>query len=324
MQIIVLHSRFMRAKSLTLSAKHFVMMFVLMLVTIIALAGLFTYVTIQHATQTGSSPLVTKLVTSLVKDEQEKNEKYVKENLSVMAVKIGELQAQLMRLDSLGERIEGLSGIGPEEFNFKEKPGQGGIDTSGVEGAQDVSMRELQDILAKLTVESSQRYDYMNAVETALIGGKITTRLLPTNMPVHAAYRSSSFGWRIDPFSGRKAFHEGLDFPAPIGTKVVAAADGVVTSAYMHTQYGNMVDIDHGNNITTRYAHMYRMSVKEGDIVKRGQRIGEVGNTGRSTGPHLHFEVRMRTVAQDPRKFLALGEENGLLKPMPQFVARNR
>lgn len=323
MQIIVLHSRFMRAKSLNIGGKQFALIVSSLLMVIIAIAAIFTYLTLKHAAQTGSSQLVNELVLSLVKEEQAKNDKYVKENLSVMAVKLGELQAQLMRIDSLGERVQGLSGISPEEFNFKEKPGQGGIDHSASGETQDLSMQELKDMLSQISLASVQRYDYMNAVETALIGGKVKTRLLPTNMPVHVAYNSSSFGWRIDPFSGKKAFHEGLDFPAPVGTAVVAAADGVVTESLLHAQYGNMVDIDHGNDFMTRYAHLSKMLVKVGDIVKRGQKIGLVGTTGRSTGPHLHFEVRMRTVAQDPRKFLALGKSDGLLKPTPRFVAKN-
>lgn len=323
MQIIVLHSRFMRAKSLNIGVKHVVMMMFAMLITIVGIAILVSYLTLRHAAQTGSSQMVNDLVLSLIKEEQVKNDKYVKENLSVMAVKLGELQAQLMRLDSLGERVQGLSGIRPEEFNFKEKPGQGGIDHSAAGETRDLSMLELKDMLTQVSIASVQRYDYLNAVETALIRGKIKNRLLPTNMPVQAAYNSSSFGWRIDPFTGKKAFHEGLDFPSPVGTLVVAAANGVVTESMLHNQYGNMIDIDHGNDITTRYAHLSKLRVKVGDIVKRGQVIGLIGNTGRSTGPHLHFEVRMRTVAQDPRKFLALGDRNGLLKPMPTFVARN-
>lgn len=323
MQIIVLHSRFMQAKSLHIGVRHVVAALVVVFMLLVGMSALFSYITLKHAAQTGSSQLVNDLVLSLVKQEQAKNDQYVKENLAVMAVKIGELQAQLMRLDSLGERVQGLSGISPEEFNFKEKPGQGGIDHTAAGETQDLSAQELKEMLAQLSVASVQRYDYMNAVETALIGGKVKTRLLPTNMPVHVTYNSSSFGWRIDPFTGKKAFHEGLDFPGPVGTPVMAAADGVVTEALLHSQYGNMIDIDHGNDFMTRYAHLSQLLVKVGDIVKRGQKIGLMGSTGRSTGSHLHFEVRMRTVAQDPRKFLALGQQNGLLKPTPAFVAKN-
>ena len=120
---------------------------------------------------------------------------------------------------------------------------------------------------------------------------------------------ASSFGLRLDPFTGRSTFHEGLDFPASTGTAIVAAAGGVVIAAEYHPQFGNMIDIDHGNDIMTRYAHASRTLVKVGDIVQRGQHIADVGTTGRSTGPHLHFEVHVKGVPQNPQKFLSAGAD---------------
>jgi murein DD-endopeptidase MepM/ murein hydrolase activator NlpD len=122
----------------------------------------------------------------------------------------------------------------------------------------------------------------------------------------------SGFGWRIDPFTGLSAMHEGLDFPASVGTPIYAAAGGVVVSQEVHPQYGNLIEVDHGNDVLTRYAHLSRSLVKKGDLIKRGQKIAEVGNTGRSTGPHLHFEVLVRGVAQDPQKFLRMGSDAAL------------
>jgi murein DD-endopeptidase MepM/ murein hydrolase activator NlpD len=115
----------------------------------------------------------------------------------------------------------------------------------------------------------------------------------------------SPFGWRTDPFTGRSALHTGHDYQADTGTPIVAAAGGVVVAAETHAQYGNMVEVDHGNDLVTRYAHASRLLVKKGDLVKRGQKLAEVGSTGRSTGPHLHFEVLVQGVWQDPKKFLA-------------------
>jgi len=130
--------------------------------------------------------------------------------------------------------------------------------------------------------------------------------MLPTQHPV-AGPLGSSFGWRIDPFNGHSALHTGLDFQATPGTTITAAAGGVVVAAEVHREYGNMVEIDHGNNLVTRYAHASRLLVKKGDLVKRGQKVAEVGTTGRSTGPHLHFEVLVQGVPQDPMKFLNAG-----------------
>jgi murein DD-endopeptidase MepM/ murein hydrolase activator NlpD len=128
--------------------------------------------------------------------------------------------------------------------------------------------------------------------------------MVPSALPVNASM-GSGFGFRADPFTGRPSLHAGLDFPADPGTPILAAAGGVVSAVETHPQYGLMVEIDHGRNLITRYAHASRFHVKLGDLVKRGDKIAEVGSTGRSTGPHLHFEVLVDGVPQDPARFLA-------------------
>lgn len=170
-----------------------------------------------------------------------------------------------------------------------------------------LSMQEFQVLLDRMARDVEHRTDYMNVVETTLISQKVKARLLPTVHPVNVSYNASGFGRRLDPFSGRSAFHEGIDFPAAVGTPIVAAAGGVVIAAEYHHQFGNMVEIDHGNNIVTRYAHASKLHAKLGDIVRRGQRIADIGSTGRSTGPHLHFEVLVKGVQQNPHKFLSAG-----------------
>ena len=127
---------------------------------------------------------------------------------------------------------------------------------------------------------------------------------MPTITPIEATWNASSFGWRIDPISGQNALHEGIDFIADVGTPIFAAAGGMVVLAGRHHQYGNMVEIDHGNDFITRYAHASKLFANVGEIVRRGRKIAEVGSTGRSTGPHLHFEVRYKGVAQNPSRFL--------------------
>jgi lysostaphin len=141
-------------------------------------------------------------------------------------------------------------------------------------------------------------------LEAQLFEAAVKKKLLPTIMPVQAPYNASAFGRRIDPFTGQWAMHEGIDFLADHGSPVVAAAGGVVQFAGLHPQYGIMIDIDHGNDLVTRYAHLSKLFTREGDVVVRGHRVALSGNTGRSTGPHLHFEVRFRGSAQNPAKFL--------------------
>ncbi|MFT5589753.1 MAG: murein DD-endopeptidase MepM/ murein hydrolase activator NlpD [Bradyrhizobium sp.] len=306
MQIILLHPRFTQARSLTLTFRHWLLAFVLLLVLVLGSTAAMTWLTLTQVLDM-HSPLVQKLLDSGNQGEAARNERYVRENIAAMAIKLGEMQAQLMRLDALGERVQGLSGVKPEEFNFKELPGRGGAAPSGARIAPPLGVSQFQQALNALFVDIEHRSDYMNAVETTLMFDKIRSKLLPTIQPVNVSYNASGFGWRMDPFTGRSTFHEGIDFPAPTGTAIIAAAGGVVIAAEFHPQFGNMLEIDHGNDIVTRYAHASRLLMKVGDIVQRGQHVADIGTTGRSTGAHLHFEVLVKGVQQDPHKFLIAG-----------------
>ena len=137
-----------------------------------------------------------------------------------------------------------------------------------------------------------------------LVQDSVNKKFLPSYAPVDSVQYTSNFGYRIDPFTGMQTFHEGIDFHGDKGTAVLAAASGKVIAAEWHDQYGKMVEIDHGNGLVSRYAHASRLYVNEGDLVVRGQKIAEIGSTGRSTGPHLHFEVRLNGVPQNPVRFL--------------------
>jgi lysostaphin len=149
----------------------------------------------------------------------------------------------------------------------------------------------------------------LGVLEAQLFEQAVKKKMIPTMMPVKASYNPSGFGRRIDPFNGQWAMHEGIDFIADAGSPIVAAAGGVVIFAGFHPQYGNVVDIDHGNDLVTRYAHASKLHVREGDVVQRGRHISDVGSTGRSTGPHLHFEVRFKGVAQNPARFVLASQQ---------------
>lgn len=310
MQIIVLHHRF-NAKSITLSHWHLIAAILVFVLSVIMVAALLYYLTFRHAASL-NLPFMRDMLASATQNDSSKKDKYIKENLAAMAMKLGEMQAQLMRLDALGERVQGLAGVKPQEFNFKELPGRGGSNPSSAQ-QEPLSMNEFQQLLDAMTKDVEHRVDYMNVVETTLMSHKIKSKLLPTIQPVNASYNASGFGWRFDPFTGRNAFHEGIDFAAATGTPIVAAAGGVVIAAEYHHQFGNMIEIDHGNDIVTRYAHASRLLTKVGDIVKRGQHVADIGSTGRSTGPHLHFEVLVKGVQQDPHKFLSAGADQAKL-----------
>lgn len=262
-------------------------------------AGLYHWVFLKGARE--GWPVIGTLVRLVVKDEFEQRDRFMRENLDAMARKLGEMQAKMVQLEALGERVSGLAGVNPAEI--KGTPGRGGALVSG----RPLSMEELQATLADLDQLSSQRNDLFTVMESRLFDQKIRKLMIPTQHPVQSGNLGSSFGWRIDPFTGRSALHTGLDFQALSGTPILAAAGGVVVTQEFHGEYGNMVEVDHGNELVTRYAHASRVLVKKGDLVKRGQKIAEVGTTGRSTGAHLHFEVMVQGVLQDPQKFLSAG-----------------
>jgi murein DD-endopeptidase MepM/ murein hydrolase activator NlpD len=238
----------------------------------------------------------------LQRGEAHAKDAFMRQNLDTMARKLGEMQARMLQMDALGERVAGLAGLNPAEF--RRAPGTGGL----LVGARGLSMDELQGLMEQIDHTSSARVDWFTVVESRLFAQKIQNKMVPTEKPVAMVDTGSPFGFRIDPFTGRSALHTGLDFPADVGTPIVAAAGGVVVSQEFHSAYGNLIEVDHGNDIITRYAHCAQVFVKKGDIVRRGQKIATVGSTGRSTGPHLHFEVWVSGIPQDPQRFLDAGE----------------
>lgn len=263
-------------------------------------AGLYHWVFLKGARE--GWPVIGALVKLVVKDEFEQRDRFMRENLDAMARKLGEMQAKMVQLEALGERVSGLAGINPADI--KAVPARGGLLVPG----PSLTLQELQATMADLETMAEHRVDLMTVMESRLFDQKIRKMMVPTQQPVQGAHMGSAFGWRIDPFTGRSALHTGLDFQAEPGTAILAAAGGVVVTQEVHPAYGNMVEIDHGNDLITRYAHASRVWVKKGDLIKRGQKVADVGTTGRSTGPHLHFEVLVQGVPQDPQKFLTAGQ----------------
>ena len=313
MQIIITDARLARSYVVSLSGiKLALVVLGLALSLMLISAGLYHWVFLKGARE--GWPVISTVVRLMVRDEVAQRDRFVRENIDVMAKHLGEIEAKMTQLESLGERVSGLAGINPADI--KAKPGQGGA----LVASHDLSMDQLQDILASLDKTANQRTDILTVIESRLVEQKVRKMMIPTQAPVQSGVLGSTFGWRIDPFTGRSALHTGLDFPADPGTSIYAAAGGVVVTQEFHPQYGNMIEIDHGNDLITRYAHSSKVFVKKGDLIKRGQKIAEVGTTGRSTGPHLHFEVLVQGVPQDPQKFLNAG--NSLPNPAPAAPAQ--
>lgn len=301
MHIILVSDRLATAKTITLTGRHVFLAGVLLMALVLGLSTLFSYVTVRHAAEI-RLPFLQDLVRAISIEENQKSKEFVRENLNAMAVRLGQMQAQLMRLDSLSERLSALAGVKLNEVKNHDavRDGRGGP----LVEPRTLSAVEFQTALEALSHQVDARSDTFSVLESTLLEERIKKSLLPTSLPVAAQWNASAFGWRIDPFTGEAAIHEGVDFTAEVGTPIKAAAAGVVFNVERHPQYGNMVEIDHGGELTTRYAHASKVFVKQGDLVRRGQKVAEVGTTGRSTGPHLHFEVRVRGVAQNPNRFL--------------------
>ncbi|MBI3140376.1 MAG: M23 family metallopeptidase [Rhodocyclales bacterium] len=308
MHIILVSDRLATARTITLTARHLALAAFAFVLLVLAVSTLFSYVTVRHAAEV-RLPFLQSLLMSVRAQETQKTQDFLRENLNAMAVRLGQMQAQLMRLDTLGERLGQFAGIKAPEVKPADKPGQGG---PLVEPTKPLTQADLQRQLELLSKELESKSDYLGLIESELMDDRVKKNLLPTALPVAAQWNASGFGWRIDPFTGEQAMHEGIDFIAEAGTPIAAAAAGIVVVAERHTHYGNMVEIDHGNDLITRYAHASKLLVKPGALVKRGQKVAEVGSTGRSTGPHLHFEVRYKGTAQNPNRFLQNAQQQKL------------
>jgi murein DD-endopeptidase MepM/ murein hydrolase activator NlpD len=312
MHIILVSNRLATAKSISLDTRHLLLGVALLAAAVVGLSSSMFYLVFRHAAEI-KLPLVQQLLLSAQEQQTQNAKEFMRENLNAMAVRLGQMQAQLVRLDALGERLSVLAGVKPHEFRMSEPPGRGGALPTSVP-VQDLSMNELTWQLDALSKHMENRYDYMGIVENRLFDARVKKKLMPTVRPVDVDWNASSFGWRIDPITGQNALHEGIDFLVDTGTAVHAAAGGLVVVSQFHPQYGNVVDIDHGNDFTTRYAHNSKLLVKAGDLVQRGAIIAESGSTGRSTGPHVHFEVRYKGVAQNPNRFLQVSAASVKLK----------
>jgi len=278
------------------------------------LASLLLYHAILIKAAHEQWPVISDVVRFIEGRESAQRERYMRQNIDAMANKVGDLQARLLRMEAVNERVAGLAGLKPDDLKRIEAEPAGGA-ASAARGGPLVALRDsgvgevssfeqLNELVTRLEDLSNRNADVLTLIESRLFEKRLEALMIPSSPPVNGPV-GSGFGFRSDPFTGRPALHTGLDFPASIGTPVAAAAGGVVSTVTMHPQYGHMVEVDHGNGLVTRYAHNSAVLVKPTDFVKQGQVIARVGSTGRSTGAHLHFEVLVEGVQQDPAKFLA-------------------
>lgn len=326
MDILITHGRLARTRSLHLRPLQLWLMLGALLLALLLLSGTVYHFVFLKAVREGW-PVVSQIVGPVIGRDAVDRERYLRENVEAMALQLGELQAKLLKIEAVGERVSGLAGLKNEELRALDEAGraasQASPAASGPGGGPFVpapaggGAARLEQLMQQIDLEADRQSDLLVLAESRLLSRRLEQMLVPSIRPVEVAI-GSGFGFRIDPFNGRTALHTGLDFAAPVGTPIRAAAGGRVIEAQHDGAYGLALKIDHGQGLVTRYAHSSEILVRPGELVRRGQTVARVGSTGRSTGPHLHFEVLLEGVQQDPARFLALGERlDADLPPRP-------
>ncbi len=257
----------------------------------------------------GSTPVGADEVASVINQELDKQQQEIdearrvaEENLNALTMRLGQMQAHVIRLDALGQRLTRMGGLDSGEFDFSNPPAQG-----GPEGEALASSLELPDFVTQLDELARQlenREQQLNVLENMLMSRNLHQEVFPAGRPITKGWLSSNYGTRNDPFTGKPEFHKGVDLAGKEGSDIISVAAGVVTWSGKRYGYGNLVEINHGNGYVTRYGHAKETLVKVGETVKKGQKIALMGNTGRSTGPHVHFEVWVDGHTVDPAKYL--------------------
>jgi murein DD-endopeptidase MepM/ murein hydrolase activator NlpD len=308
MQILLIPDNNGRSTKACLGHRQVVLLGVIMVRLLPALVGVLAYNINSAVVRAGAPQLdpayVARLQAALQRQKQEiaAAKTRTETHLDALALSLGRLQAQMMRVNALGQRLTQVAGLDKGEFDFNEEPAMGGPEHSA--GVPALQAPDISKSLDKLSAQIDAKLEELNLLQTLMMDKQLRAALNPVGWPVVGGYISSGFGYRVDPFNGRRAFHDGVDIADRLGAHVKAAASGVVSFAGVEPGYGLMVEINHGNGISTVYAHTKKTLVKVGEKVEKGQEIALVGSSGRSTGPHLHFEIRRNGHAINPRSFL--------------------
>lgn len=221
--------------------------------------------------------------------------------LDALAMRLGKMQANVVRLNALGQRLVKVAKLDAKEFNFKDTPSYGGPADTEVAGSVD-----LGNVIADLDQQLNSREAQLDVLEEVIMNRQLRKESKPRGRPIEKGWTSSYYGKRTDPFTGKLAMHKGMDFAGKEGSGVIAVASGVVTWSGDRYGYGQLIEINHGNGYATRYGHNAELLVEVGDSIEKGQKIALMGSSGRSTGPHVHFEVLKNDRQVNPSKFVAL------------------
>lgn len=303
MNIILVRKHKGRMGNVKLSPGQF---FLLALVALIAVPGVLLYAGFylgQEKIINSPDTIFAELRDELKLQQQSLDVKSqeAEENMDALAMRLGQLQAHVIRLDALGQRMTTMAGLDKGEFDFEQLPAQGGPESNM---GEPMSVPDFLSSLDRLSQQLEDRDQQMQVLESMLMNRNLQAEVFPAGRPIKRGWLSSYYGMRTDPFTGHNALHEGIDFAGKAGDDVISVGAGVVTWASKRYGYGNMVEVTHGNGYVTRYGHNEEIVVTVGDTVKKGQVLSKMGSTGRSTGPHVHFEVLLNGRKVDPEKFI--------------------
>jgi murein DD-endopeptidase MepM/ murein hydrolase activator NlpD len=307
MNIILVPHSAGRGRNISLSPAQLLVLALVVLVGLPLLIGAVSYKISAYLDPTAGTrePEYIQRQAALLTNERQEIEQTRRDaelHLNALAQRLGYMQAELLRLNALGQRLARMGGLDKREFDFSEGPALG-----GPEPARESSSMSVPDFLKTLERVSGQierKSERLAALESSLLDKQLKAAVYPTGWPTEGGWVSSGFGQRSDPFTGRSAIHEGVDIASRFGSTIKAMGGGVVSFSGDKEGYGCTVEINHGNGYITRYAHCKSTLVRVGDRVTKGQGVALVGTTGRSTGPHLHFEVLRDGRAVNPSSYL--------------------
>jgi len=300
--ILVPNSQRGKGRNTTLSHRHLILIALVVLVALPVLLGVVAWHAQDMLSAHNADSLLSAQRRELAAQRTAVTEakRSAEAHLNALAQRLGQMQAQMMRLNALGTRLTRMAGLDAREFNFSVEAAMGGPEkTTGMSNPP-----ELMSSLDHLAREIERQQERLSALENLLLDRKLSAAVTPSGWPVQGGWVSSGFGQRADPFNGHQSYHEGVDIASNLGSSILAMGDGVVSHSGEKAGYGLLVEVTHESGLVTRYAHASAVLVRVGDRVQKGQSVALVGSSGRSTGPHLHFEVVRNGVSVNPMRYL--------------------
>jgi murein DD-endopeptidase MepM/ murein hydrolase activator NlpD len=307
MNIILIGKRHGKSRVLALNGPVIAggVLLVLTLLILSGWAGFQVAVTKASLAEPAPSELLTQWQNRLAEQKAELAlvEHNVQQNIDALTLRLGEMQGRLLRLDALGQRFVESGLVASEEFDFNEPAAVGGPE--GAASKESFSAPDINNMIRRLEAQLDDREQQLRLLDKLASRQKLDEEMYVEGRPITWGWLSSKYGFRSDPFTGKRTWHGGVDLAGKEGSDIISVAGGVVTWAGERYGYGNLVEIDHGDGLITRYGHCEIVKVKVGDVVQKGQVVALMGSTGRSTGPHVHFEVISNGRTTDPEKYIA-------------------